>query len=195
MKQTICENLKKEAPMKARCLLLMVAIFALPFTAAAVPCLGPDCKSGIIEEYSFEFEYDLPYYVSTWTPWIKQADLTTTAAGNNKILTAELEFYVTDDGDVTGERIIAYADFQPLLGVFGEWEVLSGNTTEYEGLAISPLVFSDGKVWVSILGCDFTLKGVEIEGTYCAPVPEPATMMLFGAGLLGLGGYVRRRIG
>lgn len=43
---------------------------------------------------------------------------------------------------------------------------------------------------------DFYLQGAGIDATVCnntAPVPEPTTMLLFGAGALGLSGFARRR--
>ncbi len=50
-----------------------------------------------------------------------------------------------------------------------------------------------------IAGCgnfnDFAIKRVGLEaGTEAAPVPEPSTVVLLGAGLLGLVGYNRKRL-
>jgi len=40
---------------------------------------------------------------------------------------------------------------------------------------------------------DFKVIGAEISGCYTTPVPEPATMILVGAGLIALAGFGRKR--
>jgi hypothetical protein len=40
--------------------------------------------------------------------------------------------------------------------------------------------------------CDGLYLGIKIQGTPGAPVPEPATMLLFGSGLAGLFGFRRK---
>jgi len=40
---------------------------------------------------------------------------------------------------------------------------------------------------------DFGVAGAEITGCYTTPVPEPATMILVGAGLIALAGFGRKR--
>lgn len=175
--------------MKNKIVLLLIGVLSIPFTASAFYCPGPDCQYGTVEEYSIAFE-NLNYTVSLFHPWIKQVNIGGEIDG--KVLTAELGFYVTDDGDCAPELVQAVADVQPLLGLFGEWTYLNGTPKEYEKLEIAPLLFADGKLCISIIGNDFILQEVEIEGTYCAAVPEPATMLLMGCGLL-LGGSVIRR--
>ncbi|MFH0783243.1 MAG: PEP-CTERM sorting domain-containing protein [Pseudomonadota bacterium] len=80
---------------------------------------------------------------------------------------------------------------QPVLGT-GTWEI-SGNTLTYSldiynETTLADLLHNDGQVaihWAQTCGNDV----VEGIGT----VPEPATMILFGSGLMGLVGLSRRK--
>lgn len=72
------------------------------------------------------------------------------------------------------------------------WGSTSQDTDDYLRFVIAyqhfGIVSEYGLHWTMSCGNDV------IEGSATAPVPEPATMLLFGAGLIGVAGFGRKRL-
>jgi len=125
-----------------------------------------------------------------WEFAIDLGDLTSLPSSGTALV------YATNQGTIANgaERTLQEASFQPSNGVDG---LAAGNwTINSDLLTITlPTAFaSNGLGWdFDTLAFHWTMTcGNDVIEGQTSPVPEPASMLLFGAGLIGLAGLRRR---
>lgn len=95
------------------------------------------------------------------------------------------------DGEVFTAFALSQGFTQP--GALGCWEHQAYLLSAFSALGFNSLVTSDPAYFGGAPGSAFLAFGGTLGGGGSA-VPEPSSWIMMGTGLLGLGGYVRRKI-
>ena len=173
--------MKKMMTLLAGAMLMMIAgsAWAVPYTWTDTKDFNPDVLIGAPITYT----HDLTDNTPAFTPF------------QDLILSYTLDIRLYDDRDLWFE--VAHIN-QP--GLLGDGFYNFSWSSQTFGWSLEGLIKlnTQGKLDVTVtswLG-DFYLDWSELNacGFDNAPVPEPGTMVLLGAGLLGLGIYSRRRM-
>ena len=108
----------------------------------------------------------------------------------NEVFSGKLTLFLRDDGGRFDSFEIGFGWAED-----GSWDLGEVNTGAYAyDIAGSFLMDGEFSLTLGSLWGDFFIDRSELEITYAAaPVPEPATILLMGTGLLGLVAYSRKR--
>jgi len=135
------------------------------------------------------------------TTWNYVVELNNPVANNTFIQSSGIAtLYVADpdmiqNGSVRLDEAALYdPSGQSPVGSAGSWEIKSTDDWTYNYLSITMPLALAGWNGTSPLGFHWTMAcGNDVVQDVVRPIPEPATMLLFGTGILGLAGIMRRR--
>ncbi|MCF6245884.1 MAG: PEP-CTERM sorting domain-containing protein [Desulfobacula sp.] len=204
--------------MKRKIFLILAAVFLYCTTlqAATIVDTGPGTTGlrdfGTAQWLSSRFTLDQDYFITDIAGWVVSED----RAGQR----FSISIYHNDNGETPGTHI--YTNGAVISGTdYASWEgyhisyqngleLLSGdywvnfekrtaNVDDYDGFmpynSANPLVHGAVITAPLTLWSEFDdLKlGIRITGDLVNPVPEPATLFLFGSGMIGLAGINRKK--
>ena len=175
----------------------MLLVFGTVSVAGAAPitftdittftATGTDSSKDLVS-YGGSEVYKLEYFTD-WVKWTHKYDFNPPV---DTVLSGNLSLHLRDDGGYWDLYEFAFGWAED--GTWGFGEVDTG-IYSYD---VSAAFLADGEFTITLvsLGGDFYIDQSDLEITYepvSEPVPEPATMLLFGVGLVGLSGIHRKK--
>lgn len=108
-----------------------------------------------------------------------------------EILEATLKLSLVDDEIDTWK--LSTWEFAFGIAENGQWDIGAINTGSYLfGVNVAALEDGEFEILLKSVGGDFSITQSDLTITY-QPVPEPSTILLVTAGLLGVGYFARKR--